>query len=348
MINRSTISTFVFLLFIVTVSINNFSFININDSYIIIYESWFKLISIFFRIFKFSVGDILYIIIPIIIIIYFFKIERRRDKLIYLFKVPIIIYCFFYWSWGFNYNIDSNFDSLKKSKYSIEDIDKTLKYYISQTNNLQFKMSKKKDIKVTPTLSFKEIKKECLITLKNQKWLFKNIKEKSFSVKKSIFSTPLSYMGFSGYINPFTLEANINYNIPKISLPITISHEIAHQIGYAFEDEANYIAISALINSNDSYLNYSGYLMAVQYLMNEQKKYDPEKYRVNRKNLNEGVIKNINEKNDYYLKYQNKYEDIFKKGYDKFLKKNNQTAGIKTYSLVVKMLINQHNQLFPH
>ena len=50
------------------------------------------------------------------------------------------------------------------------------------------------------------------------------------------------------------------------------------------------------------------------------KKYDPEKYKVNRKNLNDGVIKNIKEKNDYYLKYQNKYEDIFKKGYDKLIK----------------------------
>ena len=33
---------------------------------------------------------------------------------------------------------------------------------------------------------------------------------KNVSVKKSLFSLPLTYMGFSGYINPFTNEANIN------------------------------------------------------------------------------------------------------------------------------------------
>ena len=251
MINRST---FVFLLFIVTVSINNFSFININDSYIFLYESWFKLISVFFRLFKFSVGDILYIIIPIIIIIYFFKIERRRDKLIYLFKVPIIIYCFFYWSWGFNYNKKSNFEQLKTKEYSVEDLYVTVEYYIEETNNLNIKISKKKENKVQSSYSFNDLKNKCVSSITNEEWLFQNKKINNFPVKKSIFSNPLSYMGFTGYINPFTLEANINYNIPKISIPVTICHEIAHQIGYAFEDEANYIAIKALSNSNDNFL----------------------------------------------------------------------------------------------
>ena len=85
--------------------------------------------------------------------------------------------------------------------------------------------------------------------------------------------------------------------------------------------------------------------MGVQYLLAEQKKHDNENFIINRKKLNIGVIKNLQEKNEYYLKYQNKYEEIFKKSYDKFLKKNNQKAGIRTYSLVVKMLINQHYQL---
>lgn len=342
MINRSTISTFVFLLFIVTVSINNFSFININDSYIFIYESWFKLISVFFRLFKFSVGDILYIIIPIIIIIYFFKIERRRDKLIYLFKVPIIIYCFFYWSWGFNYNKKSNFEQLKTKEYSVEDLYVTVEYYIEETNNLNIKISKKKENKVQSSYSFNDLKNKCVSSIINEEWLYQNKKINNFPVKKSIFSNPLSYMGFTGYINPFTLEANINYNIPKISIPVTICHEIAHQIGYAFEDEANYIAIKALSNSNDNFLRYSGNLMAVQFLLSEIRKNDIEKYDGYIKELNTGVIKNIKDKNEYYLKYKSKYKDFFKKNYDAFLKSNNQKAGIKTYSLVVDLLINEY------
>ena len=61
------------------------------------------------------------------------------------------------------------------------------------------------------------------------------------TVKQSLFSTPLSYMGFSGYLNPFTLEAHINSTLPKISLPITIAHEMAHQNGIAAENDANFM-----------------------------------------------------------------------------------------------------------
>ena len=56
---------------------------------------------------------------------------------------------------------------------------------------------------------------------------------KNVSVKKSLFSLPLTYMGFSGYINPFTNEANINRKIPSTSLTFVINHEIAHQLGIA-------------------------------------------------------------------------------------------------------------------
>ena len=207
---------------------------------------------------------------------------------------------------------------------------------------LQITLSKSVQEKVESKLSFHQVKNECIKSIKKSNWMFKKKQINSFPVKKSLFSTPLSYMGFSGYINPFTLEANINYNIPDISVPVTISHEIAHQIGYAFEDEANYIAIETLSKSENNYLRYSGNLMAVQYLLAEIRKRDPELHKLYIKNLNVGVIKNIQEKNEYYLKYQNKYESFFKKNYDIFLKINNQKAGIKTYSLVVDLLINNY------
>ena len=343
MTRKSKIFKFVFLLlFILTYSINNSPSFDINKEYIVIYESWFNILSKFYLIFNFSVGDILYLITPIIIIFYYFKIKRRRDKLIYILKVPLIIYCFFYWSWGFNYNKNSEFESLKKNTYSLEDLSLTTQFYINKLNDLQVNLSQSEENKVESKLSFNDIKIKCIKTINNEDWSLINKKLNNFPVKKSLFSTPLSYMGFSGYINPFTLEANINYNIPNISLPVTITHEIAHQIGYAFEDEANFIAIKTLTKSNDKFLQYSGNLIAVQYLLSEIRKLDIKSYNYYVKQLNIGVVKNIKEKNDYYLKFENKFEDYFKKGYDIFLKNNNQKAGLKTYSLVIDLLINDY------
>ena len=336
-------SSIVFLtIFILTLTINKTELINIEEFYSDFYLIWYALLSNTVIFLKISVGDLIYILFPLFIIIYFFKIERRRDRFYFIIKIPIIVYCLFYWSWGFNYNKKSEFELLKTNEYSIEDLYSTTEHYIKKTNDLQMKISKSKEKKVESNLMFTEIKNECIKSIKNSDWIFEKNKIYSFPVKKSIFSTPLSYMGFSGYINPFTLEANINYNIPDISIPVTISHEIAHQIGYAFEDEANYIAIETLSKSKNNYLRYSGNLMAVQYLLGEIKKTDNEiqKHYINE--LNAGVIKNIHDKKEYYLKYQNKYESFFKKNYDIFLKNNNQKAGINTYSLVVDLLINNY------
>ena len=329
-------------IFLLTLAINKTSIINIENFYPQIYAQWFSILSYAYIYPSIAIGDIIYVIFPLFVIIYFYRIERRRDKFYFIIKIPIIIYCFFYWSWGFNYNLKSELESLKTNEYSKEELYSTTQYYIKKTNDLQIALSKSSQDKVESKLSFYQVKNECINSIKKSNWILINKEITNFPVKKSLFSTPLSYMGFSGYINPFTLEANINFNIPDISLPVTISHEIAHQIGYAFEDEANYIAIETLSNSKNNYLRYSGNLMAVQYLLAEIKKINPQLHKLYIKDLNVGVIKNIQQKNEYYLKYQNKYESFFKKNYDIFLKINNQKAGIKTYSLVVDLLINDY------
>ena len=49
-------------------------------------------------------------------------------------------------------------------------------------------------------------------------------------------------IGFSGYLNPFTLEAHVNEKIPMISYLTTIAHEQSHQTGIAHENESNFWA----------------------------------------------------------------------------------------------------------
>ena len=65
--------------------------------------------------------------------------------------------------------------------------------------------------------------------------------------------------------------------------------------------------------------------------------------------LPEGILENIKEIRAFWEKYQNPFEKVFEEGYDQYLKANQQQAGIKSYSLVVDLLvddfINQYLQL---
>ncbi len=65
------------------------------------------------------------------------------------------------------------------------------------------------------------------------------------SVKFSFYGYLANYLGFSGYYNPFTCEAQVNTTIPRFVQPFTTCHEIGHQLGYAKEEEANFCGFLA-------------------------------------------------------------------------------------------------------
>ena len=87
------------------------------------------------------------------------------------------------------------------------------------------------------------------------------------SIKKSLISLPLTYMGFGGYLNPFTNEAQVNDKLPMYNFPFTVCHEMAHQIGYASESEANFIGFLSTIKNKDLYFQYAGYSYALKYCL---------------------------------------------------------------------------------
>ena len=49
----------------------------------------------------------------------------------------------------------------------------------------------------------------------------------------------------------------------------TACHELAHTKGFIYEDDANMIGFLACINSDDTFLQYCGYLSVLNYVNNE-------------------------------------------------------------------------------
>lgn len=72
-----------------------------------------------------------------------------------------------------------------------------------------------------------------------------------------------------GYYFPFSMEANYNDVMYLPNLPSTMCHELAHLRGYIYEDEANFIAYLACVESDDEFFQYSGYLSVLVYLYND-------------------------------------------------------------------------------
>ena len=75
-------------------------------------------------------------------------------------------------------------------------------------------------------------------------------------------------MGITGITMPLTGEAAVNPNIPVVSIPFTMCHEMAHRMCISYERDANLAAFLACRVHEDPVFQYSGYFMAFRYCYN--------------------------------------------------------------------------------
>lgn len=84
-------------------------------------------------------------------------------------------------------------------------------------------------------------------------------------VKRLAWADLYSSMGILGVTMPLTGESAVNPQIPTISLPFTMCHEMAHRMCIATEDDANFAAFLACLANGDPQFQYSAYYMAYRY-----------------------------------------------------------------------------------
>jgi len=306
--------------------------------YPIIYKSY----SFFFDKIPFSVGDIIYLFTLFLIFKLIIKCFKDYNysffKLIFdLGALLSAIILVFNLTWGINYyRLPLNEKLNIKTIYTQKDLEEKIDFLINQVNELHLSLS------VSDSLPLKFANKKRI--LKESVYGYDRFSDsemfKNSIRKKSLWSKPLSYMGFSGYINPFTLEGQINSKTPYLNLIISDMHEAAHQMGYASEKEANFIAYFFSYKNPDPYVKYASLIFAIRYCNSALYEIDPEKSKEKIKRLNYGIIENIRDVDSFWQKYKNPFQPIFKNSYDKFLKANSQERGIKSYNEVVGLIIN--------
>ncbi len=294
----------------------------------------------------FSLGDLLYTFF-IISIIRWIVIRVKTGFKNYkkwsldLLATFSIIYACFHLFWGLNYYRLPLHRTLKiKNTYTTEELVLLTSTLIKKSNKIHSKLVTNDSLKVEY-----KFKKTALFntTIDGYTQLSKDYPKLSYnghSLKRSLYSIPLTYMGFNGYLNPLTNEAQVNTQILRYKIPTTASHEIGHQLGFAKENEANFIACLATMNHDDPYFQYSGFTFALRYCLNELYIRDQCKADELIKTLHPGILENYKEVRDFWETHRNPIEPFFQVTYNGFLKANNQAEGMKSYSYVVALLVN--------
>lgn len=296
----------------------------------------------------FSIGDIFYASVAIIGVYWLIKgtkllLSRQLVKryfivgCIKILKIFLWLYIVFNGLWGLNYNrlgIASQLH-LQQINYTTEELKAMTCDIVDKLNNsrLAFGDSNYQYPKTKATYQ------QAFTAYQQAQQDFSFLDYQHYSIKSSLLSLVVSYAGYSGYYNPFTGEAQLNTDLPEFLLPFVTCHEMAHQLGYASESEANFAGYLAATHSNNQLFKYSGYFDVFMSANAELLSKDFYAGYLNLLQLNSLTKRDRRIYRTYVMGKKNNMQPIISSIYDQYLKANQQTSGINSYNEVVGFLI---------
>ncbi|MGY3055321.1 hypothetical protein ACVWYG_003536 [Pedobacter sp. UYEF25] len=305
-------------------------------------------------IFPFAIGDLVYAFLIFFVLYqvsrFFLKAKRKSIRRVDRVNIPIKIlnfalalYIVFKLVWGLNYSRISISKTLGigDDKYNIKELVLLGNYFVQQSNLQKAALDSSK--KGTP-LSIDELAKKSAAA-----YQFMSTKNKAFyypqpCLKKVLLPWAVSKSGIEGYYAPLTGEANLNFNLPEFAKPYVSCHEIAHQLGIAYEDEANLLGYLSAINSKDTHYKYSANYEMLRYVLIEIAMKSPEDYKLLHDKLSPAVLADFKTEKEFWAKYNGAMFGYLDAAFDGFLKINNQVKGTDSYQDIVIWLWNIHKK----
>ena len=289
----------------------------------------------------FSVGDIFYTVLVPYLLYAVVQLFNRKKRTLYLRRILVLfnfLYFIYQLFWGSLYYQPPLIDRLSPKETTIEDAKLLTNVYLQKCLNTR-KLTNQTKSKLFEIKDLEKIKKEIITTQINLPKIITKKPTTSISIKPSLFGGYMNYSGILGYYNPFTAEAQFNQNLPDTYIPFTIAHESAHQLGYAREQEANFVGYLIGINSNNTELKYSTEFFVLKSLLNYvilNNEEDFAKEIISQ--FSQEMKKDLQEEKDFRKKHSGKVDDFFGFTNDVFLKFNQQEGSI-TYSYFIDLLL---------
>jgi hypothetical protein len=295
-----------------------------------------------------SFGDILYGAAGcylIWIVIKWIQLIRRKkvtklliiNRLKFSVRFLMLLYIAFNLLWGLNYNRLGIAHQLhiQSVKYSTDEL-KLLTINLLDSVNVSRKALGDSTYQYP---HYRQVFDRAVLAYDKVYYQYPFLKLDNPSIKKSLFGRLGNWVGYLGYYNPFTGESQVNLASPEVLTPFVTCHEIAHQLGYASESEANFTGFLAATASEDPLFRYSCYFDMFHYANRELYSRDSIAAKNMYLQLDGLVKKDFKALRTYLLKHKNPVEPIIKAFYDQYLKANQQTNGVESYNEVTGWLI---------
>ena len=266
--------------------------------------------------------------------------RRAYGALLLAADVSLTVYALFCLMWGVNYWTDSFQDrsGITAQPVAAEDLEAVTAYFAQQLADTADSVPR--DENGVYAVPKEQILAESRLVYGGVTEQFPFLDFRDTGVKAVRCSRFMSIMGFTGVYFACIGESNVNVDSPACLLPSTVAHELAHQRGIAWEQECNFLGVLASVTSGMPDYVYSGWLLGFIHLGNALYETDPEAYWAIRNALPETVRADLRDNNAYWDQFRdNVVEKVSDTVYDAALKSYGDANGMKSYSMVVELLV---------
>ncbi|HMD00316.1 MAG TPA: DUF3810 domain-containing protein, partial [Ferruginibacter sp.] len=254
-----------------------------------------------------------------------------------LLVILLSVYVYFNIAWGINYNREGIASQLGLTidKYSQKDLDELNGMLVQKLNESKATLIRNNTAYPSNSEMFSRTNK----AFASIDSVYPFLKYHPVSLKSSMWGWIGNYTGFTGYYNPFTGEAQVNTSVPKFLQPYICCHEVAHQLGYGKEMEANFVGYLAASGVRDTLFNYSVYFDLFMYSNRNLFSIDSSSSHAYFNQLSPEVKADIKEWRDFVRRHRNPVEPVIRWIYGQYLRSNEQPQGVMAYDEVTAFII---------
>lgn len=253
---------------------------------------------------------------------------------------------------GLNYYAGDLADDirLEKRPYTIEELADAAAYYRDMSNllSVQVKRDGNGNVDFSEFEVLAEQAADGFLTLVYEE-SYPVFAGSTLPVKKLGWADLYSSMGITGVTMGLTGEAAVNPQIPKVTLPFTMCHEMAHRMSITTEKDANFAAFLACQANEDIQFRYSAYFMAYRYCYNALINANTIAASGAAARIASEATKELqHDMTEYSRFFTSKRNDtatnVANTVNDTYLKTSGDESGIASYGEVCDLLVNWHYQ----
>ena len=239
---------------------------------------------------------------------------------------------------------------LEVSEYNLEELAEATTYYRDQANALATQVSRDGDgnVKFADFSTLANQAGDGFYTLTHE-YSYPIFAGNTLPVKELGWADMYTSMGITGISMGLTGEAAVNPQIPAVSLPFTMCHEMAHRMCIATERDANFAGFLACQANESIEFQYSGYFMAYRYCYSAIARIGTPEASALAARISSGANAQLKQDMKFYDDFFAKHRDetatkVATTANDTYLKTSGDSAGVESYANVSDLLVCWHIQ----